>query len=324
MTGSSQLTRLATPIPDKFIEKRQNQSYVAHEVVTQWLLYVIGPFSFELVQVFRGDVLTRNKEQGTPPFSDAHSEIILRDVIVGATYRLTCLIDGRLTVVEHTGDVDQPTNWQHDGARLKDAESDAIKRCAREVGVALHLWAGGEYFLDKWLAKRDGQPATSPGPDTAVEDQASASGKDSGSRRVGPSTVVAAGPGGTTPAGAVESEDRPASAPAGPATTPGGAADGEGSRPAGTTPTATATVADLEQIAAARGKNLNAFARAIRDAAKAGELPAKFARVTVAKLDTMLPADLGLFAVWAQGGDTSAAGDPLIDSIVADTPAGAP
>ena len=50
-----------------------------------------------------------------------------------------------------------PTNWRTDGARLKDAVSDAIKRCAMAIGVGLHLWSQfegkSEYFLDKQLEK---------------------------------------------------------------------------------------------------------------------------------------------------------------------------
>jgi len=40
---------------------------------------------------------------------------------------------------------------------MKDAVSDAVKRCAMALGVGLHLWSQinntDEYFLDKQLAK---------------------------------------------------------------------------------------------------------------------------------------------------------------------------
>ena len=40
---------------------------------------------------------------------------------------------------------------------MKDAVSDAVKRCAMAFGVGLHLWAQfegkSEYFLDKQLEK---------------------------------------------------------------------------------------------------------------------------------------------------------------------------
>lgn len=187
----SQLLKLATPIPGHLVEKNpKGASYVAHEVITQWLLYAVGPFKFERVEIIRGDVLARELKEKVieetdgngkpkrvkvpnldengekvPPFSNLHSKVLLHNVVVGATYRLTCEIDGRTAVIEHTGDVEQPTNWQHDGARLKDAESDAIKRCAREVGAALHLWAGDDYFLAAWLAKREGIGQAPPAPE---------------------------------------------------------------------------------------------------------------------------------------------------------------
>jgi len=40
---------------------------------------------------------------------------------------------------------------------MKDARSDAVKRCSMAMGVGLHLWAQfdgqSEYFLDKQLEK---------------------------------------------------------------------------------------------------------------------------------------------------------------------------
>ena len=61
-----------------------------------------------------------------------------------------------MSVVE-AGDVEKPDNWKTNGARMKDAMSDAIKRCAMALGVGLHLWSQmkgkDEYFLDKQLEK---------------------------------------------------------------------------------------------------------------------------------------------------------------------------
>ena len=43
---------------------------------------------------------------------------------------------------------------------MKDAVSDAVKRCAMAIGCGLHLWAQfegkSEYFLDQQLAKELG------------------------------------------------------------------------------------------------------------------------------------------------------------------------
>jgi hypothetical protein len=69
-------------------------------------------------------------------------------VIVGAVWRLALVIDGRTVRLEEAGDVEAPHNWRHDGQRLKQAASDAIKRCAMRAGLGLHLWAGESYVLD--------------------------------------------------------------------------------------------------------------------------------------------------------------------------------
>jgi len=156
------LAKLAAPFPGGFIQRtpsgggRGGEAYVAHHVVNQWLLGILGPFDFELVQVIRGDVAaipgdpnarSERWRQGTPA---------LHDVVVGAVYRLTAEIDDRRTVIEEAGDVEDPHNWKHDGARLKQAASDALKRCAMRIGLGLHLWAQEHYVLDQRLAVGDG------------------------------------------------------------------------------------------------------------------------------------------------------------------------
>jgi hypothetical protein len=148
-TEPSDLARLARPFPRELVQRDPGgNSYVAHENVTQWLLGIVGPFSFELVQIIRGDVpgvppdpkgRSRQAKEGTPD---------LHDVIVGGVWRLTLRIDGRSVRLEEVGDVEDPHNWRHDGMRLKQAASDAIKRCAMRVGLGLHLWAGERYVLD--------------------------------------------------------------------------------------------------------------------------------------------------------------------------------
>ena len=69
---------------------------------------------------------------------------------------LNLIRNKEISVVE-AGDVENPTNWKTNGARMKDAMSDAIKRCAMALGVGLHLWSQidgqDEYFLDKQLEK---------------------------------------------------------------------------------------------------------------------------------------------------------------------------
>jgi hypothetical protein len=74
---------------------------------------------------------------------------------------MTFNIAGRNVSVQEVGDVEQPFNWKTEGARMKDAVSDAVKRCAMAIGCGLHLWARfenkSEYFLDQQLAKEVGQ-----------------------------------------------------------------------------------------------------------------------------------------------------------------------
>ncbi len=145
------LSQLARRFPEGFIERKDGIDYVAHHVVTQRLLSIVGPFDFELVEIIRGDVAAatpdpngriRRARAGTPA---------LRNVVVGGVWRLTCEVDGHRVRIEEVGDVGDVHNWPHDGARLKDAASDALKRCAMRLGLGLHLWAQEHYFLDRQL-----------------------------------------------------------------------------------------------------------------------------------------------------------------------------
>jgi hypothetical protein len=123
-----QLHELSRPFPEQFIHKAPKGKfgdYIQHSVIRQRLLSVVGPYSQEVKHVLR-EVLT--DKQGN-----------------------------QLVTVEEVGDVEQPFNWFTDGARMKDAVSDAVKRCAMAFGVGLHLWSQfegkSEYFLDKQLEK---------------------------------------------------------------------------------------------------------------------------------------------------------------------------
>jgi len=138
---------------------------VAHHAVVQKLLLTVGPFDYTIDEVIRGDVAevlpnpsgkSKRAKVGSPA---------LGNVVVGALCTLVVTIDGRSVKITEVGDCEQPHNWPHDGARLKDAASDAIKRCAARFGCGLHLWASNEYFLDAELAKREPQqplPGTEP------------------------------------------------------------------------------------------------------------------------------------------------------------------
>jgi len=144
----SQLYELSRVFPDKFIHKNPTGfgDYIQHSVIRQRLLSVVGAYSQEVKHIIRE---TLTDKQGKE-----------MEVVTGVILALTVEIDGELVTVEEAGDVEQPFNWRTDGARLKDAVSDAVKRCAMAMGVGLHLWSQfdgqSEYFLDEQL-KKDGE-----------------------------------------------------------------------------------------------------------------------------------------------------------------------
>lgn len=139
----TQLHQLATPFPAKFVSQKPGKfaaSYVAHDIVTQRLLEVVGPYSFSL------DELIRDKAGD----------------VVGCLATLVVTVDDRTVSITEVGDVEPAgaTN-KNDGARAKDALSDAFKRCAMRLGLGLHLWAGEHYYLHTALAKVVGDPQSS-------------------------------------------------------------------------------------------------------------------------------------------------------------------
>jgi hypothetical protein len=162
------LMELARRFPDGFVERKDGNDYVAHHVVNQRLLTIVGPFDFELVEVVRGDVAavapdpngrSRRAKAGTPA---------LHNIVVGGVWRLTCAIGDRRVRIEEVGDVGDVHNWLHDGARLKDAASDALKRCAMRLGLGLHLWAQEHYYLDRQLRSVVEQPGSMAEAEEAV------------------------------------------------------------------------------------------------------------------------------------------------------------
>ena len=137
-----QLYDLSRRFPDKFIHKNPSGfgDYIQHSVIRQRLLSVLGAYSTDIVETIYDD-----------------------NMITGVILKLTCVIDGQEISVVEAGDVENPSNWKTNGARMKDAMSDAIKRCAMALGVGLHLWSSiklddgtiqDEYFLDKQLEKQ--------------------------------------------------------------------------------------------------------------------------------------------------------------------------
>jgi len=139
------LQELARPFPQKYIHNNPTGfgEYIQHSVIRQRLLSVLGPYEQRVIQVFKEEMTDK---QGK-----------LKTVTTGVVLEMTFNIGGRDVSVQEVGDVEQPFNWKTEGARMKDAVSDAVKRCAMAIGCGLHLWARhdgkSEYFLDQQLSK---------------------------------------------------------------------------------------------------------------------------------------------------------------------------
>lgn len=156
----SQLAEITKPFPRQFVHANPSGGgqYVKHSTVVQRLLQVVGPYSFQVFEVLRGYVPAIAPDPNGKSNRAKNGAPALDNAIIGALCRLTVIIDGREVIVEEVGECEQPQNWPHDGARLKDATSDAIKRCAMRLGMGLHLWAQDEYYVHDRL-KEAGDPS---------------------------------------------------------------------------------------------------------------------------------------------------------------------
>ena len=159
-----QLRSLATPFPPGLIKQPapgKHGTYVKHSTVTERLLHELGGFSFEIVDIVRGlapEMTTRGDKPRTYPARE--------NAVVGVLGRLSVTVDGVARVVTEVGSEDNPA-MGHDGENLKNAASDALKRCAMRLGVGLHLWSAEMYYLDAQLAK--GKDLASPRPPGSLE-----------------------------------------------------------------------------------------------------------------------------------------------------------
>lgn len=159
---SEQLARLVKPFANHLIHKNPSGGgdYVSHSAVNEKLLAVVGPFSWECVEVVRGHVAEIKANPQASSKRAKEGRPALDNAVVGYIGRLTCRIDGQVFSVEEVGDCEDPHNWPHDGARLKDAMSDSLKRCAMRFGVGLHMWSQyqgkSEFFLHDVLTKQNG------------------------------------------------------------------------------------------------------------------------------------------------------------------------
>lgn len=116
------MTEMVQRFPDHLIKSKAGHDYVEHAVVRQRLIHIFG----------------------APPKIEILRELYDGEKLTGIVMRLT--VPG-FEPVEDTGECDNPQS-KTNGARAKDASSDAIKRCAMALGVGLHLWAQENYYLD--------------------------------------------------------------------------------------------------------------------------------------------------------------------------------
>ena len=130
-----QIKELQKRFPEKWIRKLtkgggRSEDYLNFATVAQRLLEVVGPFNWKIIR-----------------------EIEEAGKVVGCVGQITCKIDGETITVEGVGTANN--TGENSGEILKKAESDAFKRCARMLGLGLHLWAGTNfdgsdgYWLDK-------------------------------------------------------------------------------------------------------------------------------------------------------------------------------
>ena len=130
---SEQLYELARPFPASLVKQKPGKfaaSYVEHSVISQRLLEVVGPHTFTVDK----------------PVTNPDGQV------VGCLATLECMVDGEFVTITEVGDVEHPS--PNNGSNLKNAASDALKRCAMRLGVGLHLWSQDNYYLDKALQKR--------------------------------------------------------------------------------------------------------------------------------------------------------------------------
>ena len=124
-TKNKKWNELRKPFPENLVKKKPGGfgSYVPHYVYTRRLVNS-GMFeSFDTLEVVRGQA--------------GH--------VIGARCKL--VVDG--VSVVHTGDVELPAismflnGKKSEGELIKDAESDALKRCCMRLGIGLELWEQG-------------------------------------------------------------------------------------------------------------------------------------------------------------------------------------
>ena len=133
---TTQLQALAKRIPKSYIKQKPGgfaADYCSHADVQQMLIAKLGvPPSQEVTQIIRS--------------SEGQAQ--------GVVLRMVFNIDGQTVVIDEVGECERP--GQNEGLNVKNAVSDAVKRCAMRIGLGLELWCQETYVLDKALATKEG------------------------------------------------------------------------------------------------------------------------------------------------------------------------
>ena len=141
---------LAEPFPARYVKRApqgKHGTYINHADITQRLLAVVGPYSFEVRDVIRGHAPEIKTDRNT---FEAREDAVLG---VLATLTIRDKWDREFSITE-VGTEDNPA-MSHDAENLKSAASDAFKRCAMRLGLGLQLWAKEGYHLPVQLTQRD-------------------------------------------------------------------------------------------------------------------------------------------------------------------------
>lgn len=135
----NQLQALAKRIPKSYIKTKPGgfaADYCSHADVQQMLIAKLGvPPSQEITQIIRN--------------ADGQAQ--------GVVLRMVFNIDGDTVVIDEVGECERP--GQNDGLNVKNAVSDAVKRCAMRIGLGLELWCQETYVLDKALETKESSDA---------------------------------------------------------------------------------------------------------------------------------------------------------------------
>ena len=160
----TQLHELSRPFSGQYVKKAPKGKfgdYVPHHVINQRALSIVGPHSFGVSDVIRG---LAHAIGGKVDGKFVDDKWPARDgAVVGCLATLTVTVDGTEVTITEVGTEDQPA-MHTDAENLKTAASDAYKRCWMRLGLGLHLWAQGDYFLEAQLTKASARPQTGYAP----------------------------------------------------------------------------------------------------------------------------------------------------------------